>query len=132
MTLYQNILHIDDDCDNHAIFFCALKEVGYAINYVAFTNAKEALVRLAAEELVPDVIFLDLNMPGMDGLQFLSEIKKFENLKSIPVIVLSTVTSFPGIVKSVKNLGADDIITKPNHFKEYIQMLSSILIRTVK
>jgi len=122
----KNILHIDDDPDDHEIFYCALKEVSNAICYKAFTNAQEALDKLAKNELTPDVIFLDLNMPGMNGQQFLVEIKKHEKLCMIPVIVLST-TSHTFTIKSVKDLGAHDFITKPGDFYEFSRILSSLL-----
>ena len=122
----KNILHIDDDPDDHEIFYCALKEVSNAICYKAFTNAQEALDKLAKNELTPDVIFLDLNMPGMNGQEFLAEIKKHEKLCMIPVIVLST-TSHTFTIKSVKDLGAQDFITKPGDFYEFTRILSSVL-----
>src|SRR6476660_4286255 len=86
---FQNILHIDDDADDHEIFYNALRKINDAINYNAVTNARKALAGLVAKELTPDVIFLDLNLPEMSGQQFLMEIKKSESLRHIPVIILS-------------------------------------------
>jgi CheY-like chemotaxis protein len=123
---FQNILHIDDDADDHEIFFSALRKINHAINYNALSNAREALTSLMAKELTPDVIFLDLNMPEMSGQQFLLEMKKSESLRHIPVIILSA-SSHIGLMELAKELGARNFITKPNSFDKLVQILSSIL-----
>jgi len=87
---YNHILHIDDDADDQEIFRSALAYLPGPIQYTAFINAKEALAKLFAKEISTDLIFLDYNMPLMNGEQFLREIKKDELLKEIPVIVFST------------------------------------------
>jgi CheY-like chemotaxis protein len=83
--------------------------------------------QLQNEQVETDVIFLDLNMPEMNGQQFLSEVKKHERLRTIPVIVLSTSSHLPTI-EIVKELGALDFITKPANFKELIQILKNVLL----
>jgi CheY-like chemotaxis protein len=123
---FQNILHIDDDADDHEIFYNALRKINDAINYNALTNARKALAGLVAKELTPDVIFLDLNLPEMSGQQFLVEIKKSESLRHIPVIILST-SSHIGTIELTKELGAHDFITKPNSFDKLVQILSLVL-----
>ena len=68
----RHILHIDDDVEDHEIFYEALQQVNDRINYCALTDAREALTRLRTKEVKADVIFLDLNMPEMNGQQFLA------------------------------------------------------------
>lgn len=123
---FQNILHIDDDADDHEIFYSALRKVNDTINYNALTSARKAFAGLVTKELTPDVIFLDLNMPDMSGQQFLGEIKKSERLRHIPVIILST-SSHIGLMELAKELGARNFITKPNSFDKLVQILSSVL-----
>lgn len=124
---YKNVLHIDDDEDDQEIFFSALKSINETIRYHSSVDAREALKKLLANELKADVIFLDLNMPVMTGQQFLSEIKKIEELQHIPVIVLST-SSQTATIEQTKELGAHDFITKPDKFDNLVFILKSILM----
>ena len=89
-------------------------------------GAVEALEKLSSKEIVPDVIFLDLNMPVMGGQQFLMEIKKDENLKDIPVIIFST-ASHPSTIQLMKDIGAHDFITKPDNLKVLVNILKPLL-----
>jgi len=66
--LFQTILHIDDP--DHEIFYTVLRKVNNIINYNAWTNAGKALAMLISKKLIPDIIFVDLNMPAMNGQQF--------------------------------------------------------------
>lgn len=68
----------------------AMKEVAIRAECQVLADAKAALQQLETRELIPDVIFLDLNMPVMDGKGFLTAIKANQLLKEIPVIMLST------------------------------------------
>jgi CheY-like chemotaxis protein len=72
--IYRNILQIDDDCDDCELFMEALEEISSA-QYTAIYDPVEALRKLMESEITPDVIFLDLNMPIMSGIEFLTEIK---------------------------------------------------------
>ena len=124
---YQNLLLIDDDEDDRGIFTDAVKEVSESVICHTLSSAREALKKLLAKDLKPHVIFLDLNMPVMNGQQFLIEIKKHVELKNIPVIILST-TSNSATIKLTKELGAHDFISKPGRFNELVHILTSILI----
>ena len=124
--LYSNILLIDDDEDDQEIFVTALKELDSTVACQAEYSALEALQKLENSQVAADVIFLDLNMPLMNGLQFLAAVKKKESLKDIPVIILTT-SSNPETIKETKALGAIDFITKPNNFYELKEILQSII-----
>lgn len=123
---YQHLLLIDDDDDDQEIFITALEKVSQSVNCITFNNAKEALEALIKKEIEPDVIFLDLNMPLMNGQQFLVEIKKIEALKKIPVIIFST-SSHSGTIELTKELGAHDFITKPDKFDDLINLLKPLI-----
>jgi CheY-like chemotaxis protein len=124
---FTNLLLIDDDEDDHEIFLTAAAEVSPTIRCVAMFDAAEALQKLVARALRPEVIFLDLNMPGMNGQQFLTEIKKDVALRSLPVIIFST-SSQPRTIEAMKALGAHDFITKPGLFDELVHVLKRVLL----
>jgi CheY-like chemotaxis protein len=122
---YKNILQIDDDYDDCEFFEQALKAVSDA-HYTAMTNPLDALRLLTNKEIKPDLIFLDVNMPLMSGPELLTEIKKRDIIKNIPVIILSTA---PLISKNnEKVLGARDVLIKPNTFNELKNMIRNTLI----
>lgn len=125
---YQNLLLIDDDEDDQEIFMTAATAASDNVNCIALFDAQEALRKLSAREIKPDVIFLDLNMPIMNGQQFLSEIKRRHDLKDIPIIIFSTSSSHHTI-KSVKDLGAADFITKPSLYDELVDILKPLLAK---
>ncbi|MDR7370177.1 response regulator [Flavobacterium aquidurense] len=119
---YKNILQIDDDSDDCELFMEALEAVSDT-TYTAMYNPVEALRKLRQKEISPDIIFLDLNMPIMSGLEFLTEIKKEEVLKEIPIIIFST-SQLDDIIREAKALGAYDFISKPNNFNDLKRILS--------
>lgn len=123
---YNTILLIDDDDDDWEIFQAALNKVSDTGNHYAIKYAKQALEKLERQEITPDLIFLDLNMPAMNGLEFLGHIKKIKNAKDIPVIIFST-SSHAEIKNQAKKLGAYDFITKPHDFNELVNLFQSIL-----
>lgn len=122
----RNILHIDDDVDDQEIFSTALARVDGTIALTAISDAAEALRELSGKKIDPDMIFLDLNMPGMNGQEFLQVIKKKQSLQHIPVIILSTSSHKPTI-ELVKEMGADDFFTKPELFEDLVGMLKKAL-----
>ncbi len=123
---YKSLLLVDDDEDDEEIFRSALKQIPNSIHCEAYQDASEALEALRTKHNFPDLIFLDLNMPVMNGQEFLVEIKRNEILKAIPVIVYSTSSHKPTI-DLMKDLGAIDFITKPNNHKDLVKALTSIL-----
>jgi len=118
---YKNFLHIDDDRDDCEFFMVALQTISNAA-YTPINDPVSALRQLIGNEISPDVIFLDLNMPVMSGIEFLTQIKKVDTLKNIPVIIFST-SQFDEIKLEAKNNGAHDYISKPNDFNELKKIL---------
>jgi CheY-like chemotaxis protein len=99
------ILLIDDDEDDAEIFGLAIAEISDEFSLKVMHSASEALKSLSTKELQPEVIFLDLNMPVMNGQTFLREIKKNPQLASIPVVIFST-SSQLSTMQLTRELGA--------------------------
>jgi len=73
----------------------------------------------------PDIILLDLNLPKIDGREVLQDIKKDENLKRIPVVILTTSKAEEDVLKSY-NLHANCYVTKPVDLEQFIVVVKSI------
>lgn len=89
-----------------------------ALNYLFCKNGYE-------DKLKPDLILLDLNLPKINGRQILEEIKKTDNLKRIPVVILTTSEAEEDIVKTY-DLHANCYITKPVDLNQFIKVIKSI------
>ncbi len=126
MNKFKQLLLIDDDEDDREIFLTALERIDSQVQCQEYNNARLALDHLLTKSLKADLIFLDLNMPLMNGQQFLVEIKKHEELKEIPIIIFST-TSHQVTIKLMKDLGAMDFITKPEEFTDLVKILQVVL-----
>ena len=114
MKTVQAVLMIDDDSEDREIFAEIVEAIDPSIKFVGISSAEEALLQLQKEGAsLPDVIFVDLNMPVMDGRQFLIEIKSVSHLQHIRVIIYST-SSEPRHKAELLKLGASAFITKPS------------------
>jgi len=123
MSAALHCLLIDDDQDDQEIFTLALEESGLNMQCITCNNTSEALQKLINPgDFLPDYIFLDLNMPRINGIQFLTEIKKISRLQHIPVVIYST-SSHPKDKEATQKLGAAAFITKPSGIKELSVLL---------
>lgn len=123
----NNILFlVDDDVDDHEIFKSALQQVDRSTTLIIAGNGQEALQMLPALEQFPDYIFVDLNMPRMGGMQFLTELKKSDRLRHIPVIMYST-SNQTSDKNSALEAGAHQFITKPARYNDLCDLLDSLL-----
>ena len=119
------ILIVDDDAEDIELFGQAVNEVDPSITCVEAYNGLEALKVLKRNSFLPDFIFLDINMPLMNGRRCLEEIKKDDVYRSIPVIIYST-TSDERQIQECRELGAD-FLTKTDSFDVLITSLRRIL-----
>lgn len=122
---YTSVLLIDDDIDDRMIFGEVLKELAPDIIYHEAINGEDALLKLN-DDIVPDLIFVDLNMPRIDGKQFLAELQQQEHLKHIPVVIYTT-SSHESDKKETRELGASYFLTKPNSLHELTRILTDLL-----
>jgi len=104
---------IDDDLDDQEIFFMALQQFDASVRCDFANDGAKAIEQLKADELnVPQCIFIDMNMPRVDGIECLEQIKKMGHLRGVPVCMFST-SADPTLVARTKVLGAVDFIVKP-------------------
>lgn len=123
----KTILLVDDDHDDQLLFKEALSEADNTIMYRSAFNGIDALEKLSSKEIrLPELIFLDVNMPKMNGIDCLKELKKSETLKNIPVMMYST-SSFSEYKKECFENGAIDYIVKPDDYKQLCLKLKNIL-----
>ena len=108
MSQKAKILIVDDEPFNIDVLQQELEELDYEL--ITASNGQEALDKIKGQQ--PDLILLDLVMPVLDGFAVLSEIKGDNDLRDIPVIIVSAASDSKSIVKGIKQ-GADDYITKP-------------------
>ena len=128
MNLKQlNILYADDDTDDCIFFKKALGELLLSTNLTT-VNDGEQLMQLLTNETneLPDVLFLDLNMPRKNGFECLSEIKQNKKLKDLPLVMLSTSNS-KDTISMVFKIGAHVYIHKPGDFAQLKQVIHHAL-----
>ena len=124
------ILLVEDDKADVELTQYTIAKAKVLVDLHAVGDGVEALAFLRCEGKYadaprPDLILLDLNMPRMDGRTFLSEMRADDNLRAIPVVVLTTSQSDEDILKSYK-LGANCYVTKPVGLDEFIKMVNAI------
>ena len=121
------IFIVDDDPDDRQIILDAFLENSPHIDYVFIENAETLLDNLHSDESeFPALILLDLNMPGMLGLQALKEIRGNKKFSQIPIIVLTTSTLHQDR-KTSYELGASCFLHKPDSYGELVEITNSIV-----
>lgn len=105
----QKILYVEDETDIQKVAKLALEAVG-GFEVLICGSGNEALEQ--APGFNPDILLLDVMMPGMDGPDTLSALWKIETLKDTPAIFL-TAKAMPAEVQRYKDMGALDVIPKP-------------------
>jgi CheY-like chemotaxis protein len=113
----------DDDRDDTDLFGEALKKIDNGIVLHTAANGKELLEKLHTTPVKPEIIFLDINMPELDGWESLRTLKNNENLREIPVVMYSTSAAFLDGNRAIK-AGAVCYLEKPFSFiklKDFLQ-----------
>jgi DNA-binding NtrC family response regulator len=127
MEKNMRILFVDDDADDRMLFMEAVKEVDENYECVTANDGRQALELLNNDVYsLPDIIFLDINMPRLSGKKCLSEIKNNERLKHIPVIIYTTSKDVEES-KELKELGAYHFISKPRNAEDIYFLVSIAL-----
>ena len=111
------ILLIDDDEDDQLIFKDALRETSFSLECIVASNGWDGLQVLSQGTELPAIIFLDLNTPIMNGVEFLTRIKQNPLYKAIPVIIFFFFF-YPIDKQRLPKLGASQFITKSGDFQK--------------
>ncbi|MDF1851024.1 MAG: response regulator [Verrucomicrobiales bacterium] len=127
------LMMADDDPDDREFVREAFDECGFEGDFRYVEDGADLVDYLThsgrfeeREEVpVPDLILLDLNMPRMDGKEALAFIKSREELRRIPIVVLSTSDSEEDIRKTY-DLGVNSFVTKPSSFDEIVKMAQGL------
>ncbi len=118
-----NILLADDDTDDCKFFKDALKELSQSTQLTAVHDGEQLMNYLFENsDNLPNVLFLDLNMPRKNGLECLAEIKHDKKLNDLPVVIFTTAYS-PDTISMAFKKGAHVYIHKPNDFSKLKQVI---------
>ncbi|MEO5601742.1 MAG: response regulator [Cyclobacteriaceae bacterium] len=120
------ILYVDDDSEDLAIFQEAINDINENIRFIPLKSAQDAFALLNRQTALPNLIFVDINMPVMDGKEFLKNLKIDKRLRNIPVIMYTT-SRQQKEKDECKDLGAHDFITKTSTYPELIQKLRTVI-----
>jgi two-component system, cell cycle response regulator DivK len=116
------ILVVEDNTANMTLAVYLLESVGHAV--LSATDAEAGLALARAEH--PDLILMDIQLPGMDGLEATAQLKGDEATRAIPVIAL-TALAMKGDEERIRAAGCDGYIAKPMRYKEFLATVANQL-----
>jgi CheY-like chemotaxis protein len=133
MTIkHHNLLLADDDIDDCIFFKDALEELPLSATLSTVNDGVQLMNYLSAKSNdLPDVLFLDLNMPRKSGFECLSEIKLIDKLKALPVIIFSTSLNLE-VVNLLFQKGAHYYICKPGDYDKLKKVILDAILLTSK
>lgn len=117
----RKILIVDDNESNIKFLRVILSKTGY--NVLEANNGKDA-IEIAIKEN-PDLILMDIMMPGLDGFESLKILKSLDNIKNIPVIAI-TALAMKGDKEKILDAGFIDYISKPVDYKELLEKIKRL------
>jgi DNA-binding response OmpR family regulator len=121
----HKILVVDDEPSNRKMIGYALHSAGHSVS--AAESGKEALLKIQAE--IPDLVILDVMMPGMDGIEVCERLRNNPETATLPIIMLSALAQVNEKIRGLK-AGADDYLTKPIDPKELVARVEALLERS--
>jgi len=126
MRSSKPILLVEDDREDAMTVGLALKDLKVTNGLIHTVNGEEALEYLRSKDSkMPCIILLDLNMPKMNGIEFLKIAKADEGLKKIPVVVLTTSKDEQDVIESFK-LSVAGYIVKPADYKKFVEAVRAL------
>ena len=126
MKVELNVLLIEDDTIEVMKLNRTITKLKLNHKIVIANNGEEALKTLKVDNFLPDIILLDLNMPKMNGIEFLSILKSDENLRYIPAIILTTTKNQKDQLECYK-IGIAGYVLKPLKYEDYILKIQNLL-----
>ncbi len=125
-TTNLNILLADDDTDDCELFEAAINELPHSIDLTIVNNGKQLIDHLNFTKSLPDLLFLDINMPLKNGLECLLEIRQNPKLNDLNIIVFST-TIAGHTLDNLYDYGVQYYLCKPDLFSELKKSLEKII-----
>jgi CheY-like chemotaxis protein len=126
MVKALKILFIEDDSIEIMKFNRVISALGLTHQIIEANNGETALALLKEKENLPHIIILDLNMPKLNGIEFLTILKNDALLKYIPTIILTTSSNFKD-VKECYKIGIAGYILKPLKYEDYVFKIQKLL-----
>ena len=126
MSKSLNILLIEDDTIEVMKFNRVIKTLGLNHKIIEANNGEEALLILKDKEIIPDVIFLDLNMPKINGIEFLQILKADDYLRYIPAVILTTSNNHKDVLECYK-IGIAGYVLKPLKYDDYVERVRKMI-----
>ncbi|WP_117885688.1 response regulator [Aureibaculum luteum] len=120
------ILLIEDDLIEVMKFKRAISSLGLNHQLIEATNGEDALKILEEKDNIPDIILLDLNMPKINGIEFLSILKKDNTLKYVPTVILTTSSNQRDLLACYE-IGIAGYVLKPLKYEDYVQKIEKLL-----
>ncbi|WP_369049434.1 response regulator [Tenacibaculum sp. UWU-22] len=120
------ILLIEDDAIEVMKLNRTIASLNLPHKIIEANNGEEALHILEKKTSLPDIILLDLNMPKINGIEFLSILKNDEILKYIPTIILTTSSNKKDLLECYK-IGVAGYVLKPLKYEEYVLKIQNLL-----
>lgn len=121
----RKFLVIDDDEDDRRLLMSAIEKIVPSPSFTQARNGSEGL-QVLHEGFIPDMIFIDLNMPVMNGIDFLAARLANKSFQDIPIVVMSTSTN-PVVIEQIGKMGVDRYITKPSTDKDMFKAVVTAL-----
>lgn len=116
------VLVVEDNAANMTLATFLLQSTGHTV--ISATDAEAGLTLARVEQ--PDLILMDIQLPGMDGLEATAQLKRDEATRAIPVIALTALV-MKGDEERIRAAGCDGYIAKPMHYREFLATIAAQL-----
>ncbi|GAB4038200.1 response regulator [Spirosoma gilvum] len=117
---------VDDDADDHLLMAYAVSGLAAQIQIKPIENGEELITSLAQVAVLPKLVFLDINMNRLNGLDVLGQIRAHSQYDSMPIVILTTSNSVLDRERA-QALGANAFLTKPSHIDQLRILIESVL-----
>jgi CheY-like chemotaxis protein len=119
-----DIVLVDDNADHMELMLLAMRTLG--VNQVAtFQSGEDCVAAIERGSVVPRLVVLDFNMPGLDGPATAARLRHLEAGRTVPIVMLST-SDQPADVRRARAAGADSYVSKPRPDQTWLELMTSL------